>query len=210
MKKHAIIVAGGSGTRMKSEVPKQFIELDHKPIIVHTLEQFIQIDSIHIVLVLPSTEVGRWKKMETQFFGSREISVAFGGSTRSESVLAGLNLVDEGLVAIHDAVRPFISKKVIEESFQSAEKFGSGVAAVKLKDSIREIGSPSSKACDREDFVLVQTPQTFRVHEIKEAYSQTGDSFSDDATVFEQAGYMVNLIQGDYANIKITTPEDLK
>lgn len=210
MKRHAIIVAGGSGSRMQSEVPKQFLELDGKPLIVHAIEKFLQIDGIQLVVVLPKDHTDSWEQVKSIFFADKKISIAIGGSTRTESVRSGLNLVDEGLVAIHDAVRPFASNEIIEQSFHSAEAFGSGVAAVKLKDSIRKVVPQSSEARDRDQYVIVQTPQTFRVSEIKDAYSKADGSFSDDATVFEKAGYQVKLIEGDYSNIKITTPEDLK
>lgn len=210
MRKHAIIVAGGSGTRMKSEIPKQFLELNGKPIIVHTIEKFLKIDDVQIILVLPKDHINFWEEIKATFFTKVKILVSNGGATRTESVLAGLNLVEEGLVAIHDAVRPFVTTGIIERTFESAKEFGSGVVAVKLKDSIREVFSEQSEARERENYVLVQTPQTFRATEIKEAYYKTSGHFTDDASVYEKAGFQVRLVEGDYSNIKITTPEDLK
>ena len=132
--------------------------------------------------------------------------------TRSASVLSGLALINkDGLVAVHDAVRPFVSDETITQSFKSADKHGSGVAVVSLKDSIRELINDESIARDRTNYVLVQTPQTFRVSELKLAYEKAGAGlFTDDASVYEAAGFSVSLVNGTYDNIKITTPEDLK
>lgn len=214
MEKFAIIVAGGTGTRMQSEVPKQFLLHDGVPIIIKTIRAFKEADpSIQLIIVLPEEHMGHWETLLPTYPVVSEVSTTFGGATRSASVLAGLSLVhDDGLVAVHDAVRPFVDSETILESFASAEKHGSGVASVALKDSIRELDAEgSSKAMDRASFVLVQTPQTFRVHELKQAYQSVGDqSFTDDASVYEASGRVVHLIEGSYSNIKITTPEDLK
>lgn len=212
MKKFAIIVAGGVGTRMKSDRPKQFLELNGKPILVQTIEQFLKIDFIEIVLVLPEEHVNEWDSIGKQYFTDHVIKVVHGGATRSDSVKAGLASIEsDGLVAIHDAVRPFVTKDLIEASFKSAEEFGSGVAAIALKDSIRKIiEGKKSEARDRNNYVLVQTPQTFQIAEIKEAYKNVDSPHSDDATVYELQGYSVKLVEGDYSNIKITTPDDLK
>ncbi|MEP5612472.1 MAG: 2-C-methyl-D-erythritol 4-phosphate cytidylyltransferase [Cyclobacteriaceae bacterium] len=212
MEKYALIVAGGSGSRMNSARPKQFLELDGKPILVHTLEKFLLVESIKVVLVLPRDHFGDWEKIKSDYFASEELIIVAGGETRTASVLAGLNAIeDDGLVAIHDAVRPFVRVDTIERCFQSALEFGSGVAAVELKDSIRKkVGSGDSEFRDRSDYVLVQTPQVFQISRIKEAYEKVSGTFSDDATVFEMAGNKVMLVESHYSNIKITTPEDLK
>lgn len=205
-------MAGGSGTRMKSTVPKQFLLIDGVPIIVHSIRKFLQHeDSISIVLVLPADHLDQWSQIKDEFFPSEEFIVAIGGSTRTASVQSGLHEIGEGLVAIHDAVRPFVSVDTISESYKSAEKFGSGIAVVKMKDSIRELSGDHSFARDRANYVLVQTPQTFRVDELKAAYQLIDDApFTDDASVFEAAGKQIYLVDGTYDNIKITTPEDLK
>ncbi|MEO9485670.1 MAG: 2-C-methyl-D-erythritol 4-phosphate cytidylyltransferase [Ekhidna sp.] len=213
MKKSAIIVAGGIGTRMKSDVPKQFLLLDGVPIIVQSIKKFLESDkSISIVVVLPKAHMLQWESMKSQHFPDDDFKLAVGGATRTASVLSGLDLIEEGgLVAIHDAVRPYVTKETITASFESAEKDGSGVAVVNLKDSIREITGTQSNAKDRSNYVLVQTPQTFNVTKLKEAYKKIGSKhFTDDASVFEAAGNNVQLIEGSYDNIKITTPEDLK
>ncbi|MEO1253517.1 MAG: 2-C-methyl-D-erythritol 4-phosphate cytidylyltransferase [Bacteroidota bacterium] len=212
MKKSAIIVAGGTGTRMKSDVPKQFLLIDEVPILVHTIRKFLTYDGeIQLVVVLPESHLQQWQFVKSQYFPDVEIIATNGGETRSASVLSGLLFVKEGLVAVHDAVRPFVSVDTIAKSFESAEEKGSGVAAVQLKDSIRELANESSIARDRANYVLVQTPQTFDSAKLQEAYRIAGvGSFTDDASVYEAAGNKVHLIYGTYENIKITTPEDLR
>ena len=211
MRKHVIIVAGGSGSRMKQALPKQFIEILGKPIMVHTIEAFLAYDpSIHIVLVLPEAHLPTWTELKAKYLSSQDVSIAFGGATRFQSVLSGLNQVDNGLVAIHDAVRPMISKEVIGSSFDLAMTKGSGVVMVPLKDSIREKGEDGTVARDRSLYYAVQTPQTFQVELIKQAFAQEESPlFTDDASVYEASGKQVEVVSGDYRNIKITTPEDL-
>ena len=205
-------MAGGIGTRMKSDLPKQFLLVDGVPILVHTIRKFIDYDqSIDIITVLPESHLQQWKSIRLDYFPDIDIKVTRGGESRSASVLAGLAFVKEGLVAVHDAVRPFVSTDTISASFDSANKNGSGVAAVKLKDSIRELKEGNSIARDRAKYVLVQTPQTFKVDQLKRAYELAGgEIFTDDASVYEAAGYTVRLVDGTYDNIKITTPEDLR
>ncbi len=206
-------MAGGIGTRMKSDVPKQFLEIDGIPIIVRSIQKFLDYDSsVSIVVVLPEQHVDEWNEIKSTYLSSTDITLTVGGKSRTESVMSGLAKIDEtGLVAIHDAVRPFVSIKTIADSFASASKHLSGVATVALKDSIREIGADTSAARDRSNYVLVQTPQTFDVKALKSAYKIAGDGlYTDDASVFEAAGNKVHLVDGTYDNIKITTPEDLK
>lgn len=206
-------MAGGKGTRMKSDVPKQFLPVDGVPIIVHSIKKFLAYKKqLQVIVVLPEAHLSQWEAIKFQYFPDTHIEVTTGGITRSASVLSGLTLVnDDGLVAIHDAVRPFVSVETIKDSFESAKKHGSGVAVIELKDSIRELEAHASVARDRSNYVLVQTPQTFEVKKLKEAYEKAGAAiFTDDASVYEAAGYMVHLVSGTYDNIKITTPEDLK
>ena len=214
MKKFAIIVAGGSGTRMKSKVPKQFLILDDEPIIIKTIRKFESaVPDIEVIVVLPKSQLDHWDNLVDQFPFVSKVLVTYGGDTRTDSVISGLAQIQEdGLVAVHDAVRPYVPTETILSSFASAEKFGSGVAAVPLKDSIRELyPGKKSKARNRSNFVLVQTPQTFDVARLKEAYAMIEDTiFTDDASVFENAGEKVYLVEGSYSNIKITTPDDLK
>ncbi len=212
MKKHAIIVAGGIGTRMKSDVPKQFLRIDGEPIIVKSIRKFMSFErDLSIVIVLPEDHIKEWEAIKFQYFPDADFQLASGGLTRTASVMSGLALVNDGLVAIHDAVRPFVTIETISASFRSAEEKGSGVAVVALKDSIREMEGETSIARDRSNYVLVQTPQTFDVQKLKLAYEKAGVGlFTDDASVFEAAGNVVHLVEGSYDNIKITTPEDLK
>jgi 2-C-methyl-D-erythritol 4-phosphate cytidylyltransferase len=213
MQKYTIIVAGGKGLRMGGDTPKQFLPLQGKPVIVQTIQRFCEFDeSIRVIIVLPAEHVNTWLAIKAEYFPDRDIQHTIGGEQRFDSVKAGLSLIKgDGLVAIHDAVRPFVSESTIADSYKSAHKFGSGVATVPLKDSIRELKKGVSKTRNRANFRLVQTPQTFRAKEIKWAYDQaTNSQFTDDASVYEDAGYDVHLIEGSYSNIKITTPEDLK
>lgn len=198
---------------MKSDVPKQFLRIDGEPIIVKSIKKFLTYDQkISVIVVLPKTHLNEWGAIKFQYFPDTEIQSTAGGITRSASVLSGLTLIEaDGLVAIHDAVRPFVAIDTIKDSFESADSKGSGVSAVPLKDSIRELANNTSIARDRSNYMLVQTPQTFKVKEIKDAYEKAGAGlFTDDASIYEAAGYVVNLINGTYDNIKITTPEDLK
>jgi 2-C-methyl-D-erythritol 4-phosphate cytidylyltransferase len=210
-KKYAIIVAGGSGTRMKSDLPKQFLLLNHKPILAHTINQFLACDC-EVIVVLPSIHFETFKTQVLHHCDSQEMLLTEGGKTRFESVKNGLNLVSENsLIAIHDAVRPLISTETILRNFELAAQKGSAICAVDLKDSIRKIENNSSKSVNRNEYKIIQTPQTFRADLLLKAYQQPFDeSFTDDASVFEKAGFDIHLIEGEYKNIKITTPEDLQ
>ena len=213
--RYAVIVAGGQGTRMRSSVPKQFALLAGRPVLMHTLSAFCQCSfPIDVTLVLPKAEILRWKELcrEYSFNTAKEVKVVAGGATRTASVRNGLQRLgrEEGLVAIHDGVRPLITTELIERSYQQAERHGSAIASVLLKDSIRQVDKTGSKSCHREQYRLIQTPQTFRMSLIQAAYSQVGtQSFSDDASLVEHIGHSITLIEGEYRNLKITTPEDL-
>jgi 2-C-methyl-D-erythritol 4-phosphate cytidylyltransferase len=211
--KYAIIVAGGSGTRMNNSIPKQFILISGKPILMHTIECFQKYSSdINIILVLPIDQFDTWNRLCQEFNFKIDLKIIPGGATRFESVKNGLDSINDlnGLVAIHDGVRPFISYSIIQESFQAAEKYGSGITSIPLKDSIRFVNGEINRSEDRKKFRLMQTPQTFDLSLIKKAYKLTKDiDFTDDATVIEHSGVAVHLIEGSYDNIKITTLEDL-
>ncbi|MEI7977646.1 MAG: 2-C-methyl-D-erythritol 4-phosphate cytidylyltransferase [Bacteroidota bacterium] len=211
MQKIALIVAGGSGTRMETNVPKQFLLLAGKPILMHTLEAFYFAGVNQIILVLPQSQIEFWNQLcQTHGFTIQHQLVA-GGASRFESVNNGLQQCnDNDLVAIHDGVRPFISKEIILNSFETALEKGNAVATVRLKDSIRKVELLGNKNVNRDNYYLIQTPQTFKVELIKEAYAaQDHINFTDDASVLEANGHAINLIAGDYKNIKITTPEDM-
>jgi 2-C-methyl-D-erythritol 4-phosphate cytidylyltransferase len=211
-KEYALIVAGGKGTRIKSSVPKQFIELNGKPILLHTLEAFYRYSrNLTVVLVLPEDDFSLWQTISTRFNFAELVILQQGGATRFQSVRNGLDKIDgEGLVAIHDGVRPLVSEDIIGASFRLAAIHQCAVAAVRLKESIRMTDKDTTKAVDRSQFRLIQTPQTFDVQLIKKAYRMKEDvSLTDDASVAERAGHPISLFEGSFSNIKITTQEDL-
>jgi 2-C-methyl-D-erythritol 4-phosphate cytidylyltransferase len=211
-KEFALVVAGGKGTRIKSKLPKQFLELNGKPVLLHTLEAFYRYsDNIQVVLVLPEDDFEIWKDICKKFNFNKPIVLQKGGETRFQSVKNGLSNVEgPGLVAIHDGVRPLVSEDIIGASFRLAAVHQSAVAAVRLKDSIRMTDQDNTKAMDRSRFRLIQTPQTFDIDLIKKAYQTKEDaSLTDDASVAEKSGHVISLFEGSYENIKITTPEDL-
>lgn len=210
--KYALIVAGGKGLRMNQPLPKQFTNLCGMPVLMHTIQVFSAINGVEIVLVLPENHMPLWKQLCATYNFTIPHHLVAGGATRGESVTNGLNSINNNhaLVAIHDGVRPLISTEIIQTSFNEAQEKGNAVVAVKLKDSIRQITAQGNKHVNRDEFYLIQTPQTFWLHEIKHAYAtQNPDIFTDDAGIFEATGKQINLIDGSYSNIKITTPEDL-
>ncbi len=209
---HALIVAGGKGTRIKSKLPKQFLELRGKPVLLHTLEAFYRYsEKINIVLVLPEDDFPIWNELCNKHHFTKSIIIQKGGETRFQSVKNGLEKIEgPGLVAIHDGVRPLVSEDIIGASFRLAAVHQSAVAAVRLKESIRMTDQDNTKAMDRSRFRLIQTPQTFDIALIKQAYQTKEDlSMTDDASVAEKSGHVISLFEGSYENIKITTQEDL-
>lgn len=211
-KEYALIVAGGKGTRIKSALPKQFLELNGKPILIHTLEAFYRYsEKIIIVLVLPEDDFPIWNELVKKHSFNRSIILQKGGETRFQSVKNGLDKIEApGLVAIHDGVRPLVSEDIIGASFRLAAVHQSAVAAVRLKESLRMTDQDNTKAVDRSRFRLIQTPQTFDIDLIKQAYQLKEDaSMTDDASVAEKSGHVISLFEGSYENIKITTQEDL-
>ena len=212
MNLYALIVAGGQGTRMKSTIPKQFLELNKKPVLLHTLEAFFEFDPLmEIILVLPKAEVKQWEKLKLKYDIKINHTLVIGGESRFESVKNGLSKINsKGLVTIHDGVRPLVSKKIIKNCFEVAGKHGSAVTTVDMKDSIRRKTKNLNEHANRSEFKIVQTPQAFDIELIKQAYQQPfNKKFTDDASVFETAGHEIHLVQGAYSNIKITTQEDL-
>ncbi len=212
MKEYAIIVAGGKGTRIKSELPKQFLELKGKPILLHTIEAFFRYSrSIILVLVLPDDDFPIWEAITRKHQVHTPIILQQGGDTRFQSVKKGLEKIEGGgLVAIHDGVRPLIHEDIIAASFRLAAVHGSAVAAVRLKESIRMTDSDKTRAVDRSRYRIIQTPQTFDVNLIRKAYEIKEDySLTDDASVAERAGHSISLFEGSYENLKVTTEEDL-
>jgi 2-C-methyl-D-erythritol 4-phosphate cytidylyltransferase len=213
MERFAVIVAGGIGTRMGSAQPKQFLYLKGKPIVAHTIERFYQaVPTIKIILVLPDSGLYYWQEFLEEGTFNIPHQIIIGGKSRTESVNNGLSAVPySALVAIHDAVRPLVSNSIILKGFELAEIHGASVASVSLKDSIRyKKNEGNFISVNRDDFRLIQTPQTFQSTKIKEAYAALeSNDLSDDATVLELSGYPITLFDGAYENIKITTPVDL-
>lgn len=212
MRKFALIVAGGSGTRMGGELPKQFMELAGKPVLMHTAEAFLSYDAdMEIVLVLPSRHFALWKELCHRYRFDRAHRLVPGGMYRFESVGNGLNTIDgDGLVFIHDGVRPLVSKATLQRCCELASELGNAVPALKVTESIRWADDRLNRPLDREKVWLIQTPQTFRISLIKEAYKQPfREEFTDDASVLESLGYQINLTEGNRENIKITWPADL-
>ena len=214
MKKYAIIVAGGSGVRMGAALPKQYLSIGGKPILMRTLSAFSQYpEAIELILVIPFKDFDYWKQLCQDFNFTVPHQLVQGGPSRFHSVKNGLNAItaEEGLVAIHDGVRPFVKQEVIAQSYREAERSGSAVAVVSLKDSLRKVNPHGGTSFrDRSEYRLVQTPQTFKLDQIKKAFEvEEIPQFTDDATVYEYQGWEVSLIEGDLSNVKITTPEDL-
>lgn len=211
--RYAVIVAGGSGSRMASEIPKQFLLLNGLPVLMHTITKFSQCGCEAIIVVLPPSQIKYWQELCDQFRFSISHEVVEGGNTRFDSVKNGLLSIKvrEGLVAIHDGVRPCINQLIIEEGYQHAQQAGCAIAAVRPKDSLRlQQQDGSTVSVDRGKYYCVQTPQVFYTNHIIKVYEQaTTNHFTDDAAVYESAGFKVSLYEGDYRNIKITTPEDL-
>jgi 2-C-methyl-D-erythritol 4-phosphate cytidylyltransferase len=213
MQKYALIVAGGSGTRMQHDIPKQFICIGKQPILMHTIAKFYHYSAdIQLIVVLPESQFQVWEDLKIKYQFQIPHQVIAGGKERVDSVRNGLQVIDkeESIVAIHDGVRPLVSLAIIEKSFAEAAEKGNAITAVKPKDSIRKVHLNTSLAVDRTQYFLVQTPQTFQTHLIKKAYQQADiQLLTDDASVAEKAGLAINLIAGDYRNLKITTQEDL-
>ena len=212
-RKIAIIVASGTGSRMQNQIPKQFLPLRGRPVLVHTLEKFMALTDCEIILALSDPGFSYWKPIALQYFPDTPITVVRGGETRFHSVknaLAAIGGDENALVAVHDGVRPFVSVKTLLDTFNAAENFGVAVACVDCKDSVRRIEGEKNSALERGTIKLVQTPQAFRLSVLREAYKVSyREHFTDDASVAEFSGYTVHLVEGSYSNIKITTPEDL-
>ncbi len=207
----AIIVAGGRGMRMGHEVPKQFIPLGTRPVLMHTLKRFYKFNPrLTLILVLPEDQMEYWKSLCQKYGFNLPHQLVKGGETRFHSVQNGLALVEKGLVAIHDGVRPFVSMETIARCFSTAKTHGAAIPVTHLIESLRLVDGTQSKALPRESYRAVQTPQVFKTEIIKKAYNQDyKPSFTDDASVAEMAGYEIALVEGNRENIKITSPFDL-
>jgi 2-C-methyl-D-erythritol 4-phosphate cytidylyltransferase len=209
---YVVIVAGGSGKRMGTETPKQFLELAGRPVLMHTIERFKSFsDNIEIITVLPENQLRYWLDLQKKHSFSILHTLVKGGINRFHSVRNGLEFVKSpGLVAIHDGVRPFVSIDTIKRCFETAEKLGNAIPAISPTESLRILTDQGSAPVSRFIVKQIQTPQVFGAALIKKAYLQDYDKdFTDDATVLEKTGEKINLIEGNRENIKITNPEDL-
>lgn len=213
MTRYALIVAGGKGLRMGGELPKQFIPVGGKPVLMRTMEAFYDSDSeIQIILVLPHSQQDYWRQLCREFRFSLPHVIADGGETRFHSVKNGLALVKTpALVGVHDGVRPFVSPEVIARCYKLAAEKKAVVPVIEVVDTVRRLTGDGSVTVNRDDYRLVQTPQVFDAELLKKAYGQAYTSrFTDDASVVEASGGSVFLTEGNKENIKITTPFDLK
>lgn len=219
MNRYIIIVAGGKGLRMGSDLPKQFIPVGGKPILMHTVEKFAQWDpQARLLLVLPAEHQDYWRMLCREIGCRAEHRIVTGGETRFHSVRNALDVVkqdtdlsDDDLIAVHDGVRPFVSEQVITDCFHVAAESGAAVAVLPIVDSLREVQPDgTSQALDRSRYFAVHTPQVFRARLLLRAYEVPYSSlFTDDASVVEALGKHIALVPSNRENIKITTPLDL-
>lgn len=216
MKKYIIVVAGGKGTRMGGETPKQFQLLCGKPVVMMTLEHLHAIDpTIQLILVLPAEHTELWQKLCKEHSFAVPLLLAQGGSTRFHSVQNGLAQIDdleEALVGVHDGVRPFVSGEVLDKCFYEAWIHGAAVPMINVHDSLRHIvgSNGATEIVPRDRYRLVQTPQIFKLSLLRRAYEQRFvESFTDDASVVEALGEQIVSVDGNNENIKLTTPFDL-
>jgi 2-C-methyl-D-erythritol 4-phosphate cytidylyltransferase len=212
MKKYAVIVAGGSGLRMGSVLPKQFLLIHNKPILWYTLHAFLKsYKDIHIILVLPAEYYDTGLAICDEMNSGYPIQTIVGGDTRFHSVQKGLTLINEqSIIFIHDAVRCLLSPSLIHHCFEETLQYGSAIPCVDSKDSVRLIHATGHRSIKRSEIKLVQTPQTFISDILLPAYlADYQEEFTDDASVVEAANYEVHLVEGEPNNIKITTPLDL-
>jgi 2-C-methyl-D-erythritol 4-phosphate cytidylyltransferase len=210
--KSVIIVAGGSGMRMNSSIPKQFMLLGDLPLLIQTINKFHDYDStMNVIVVISERESERWKQLIVKHNFLNAHTIAFGGNNRFQSVRNGLaKILSTDLIAIHDGARPLCSTTLIKKCFDEAEKFSNAIPSIALTDSIRMIKKDKTKIVDRQKMRIIQTPQCFNFEKLKKAYEQaSNENFTDDAGVFESAGNKIHLIEGEKTNIKITEAIDL-
>jgi 2-C-methyl-D-erythritol 4-phosphate cytidylyltransferase len=210
---YVIIVAGGTGSRMQSQIPKQFIEINGQPIIIKTINCFFNFDkNIQIIICVHKEYKNYLNELLIKHKLQHHITITLGGETRFNSVKNGLQLINnnKAVVGIHDAARPFVSVKTIQNCYTMASQKGNAIPAITINESIREVNANQNKAVNRSNYKIIQTPQCFKVELIKKAFEQAYNPiFTDDATVLESMGNSINLVEGNVENIKITTPQDL-
>lgn len=222
MKDYVIIVAGGKGLRMGGDIPKQFLPIGGRPVLMHTIDRFKQYDeNLQVILVLPAEQQEYWHELCQQYNFTTPHAIANGGKERFHSVQNGLALVPddaEGVVGVHDGVRPFVATEVIGRTYEAAREFGAAIPTTAVVESLRHLtGMPSisgngsaTQSVSRAEYLLVQTPQAFDIQLLKEAYHQPYTTlFTDDASVVEAMGKQIVTVEGNRENIKITTPFDI-
>ena len=212
MNLYALIVAGGAGKRMGTDIPKQFLELAGKPVLMHSIERFRRFDNtIGIIVVIPENQFVLWENLREKHSFSVSHTLVKGGSSRFFSVKNGLQEVeDNAIVAIHDGVRPLVSTNTIIRCFRAAEEFGNGIPVINMSDSVRMITEQGNIPVNRHSLRIIQTPQVFNARLIKKAYLRDfSPEITDDAMLLEKTGEMIHLVEGNRENIKITNPEDL-
>ena len=204
-------MAAGTGERMNSDIPKQFIEVNGLPIIIHTYNVFKKIDHLNIYIVLPKTDFKKWSNYINKFIEENDIIVQ-GGDHRNISVRNGVNAIKSknGLIGIHDGVRPFLSTELINSLFIEAEKNGNAIPFTQTINSLRKIDGNKNFSVDRSKYVQIQTPQIFEIKLIKDSLNSIEKiSYTDEASLIEELGLDINLVEGEVENIKITTKKDL-
>lgn len=212
LKKIAIIVAGGSGIRMNSSVPKQFMLLGDKPVIYYSIDAFLNAyEDLTIILVLPKEYIENGAEIINQYFDTNRITITEGGVTRFHSVKNGLKFVKEAsIVFVQDGVRCFVSKALIQRCYEAALKNGTAIPAITSSDSVRIVEEGKTKSLNRKNILLIQTPQTFKSNIILSAFNTDyNEGFTDEASVVEANHQLVHIVEGDEKNIKITTQADL-
>ncbi|MDR3227141.1 MAG: 2-C-methyl-D-erythritol 4-phosphate cytidylyltransferase [Prevotellaceae bacterium] len=213
MKNAVIIVAGGIGSRMGNPVPKQFLLINNKPVLMHTIEKFIDFDeNLDIIITLPENQIQTWKNLCIKYDFKHNHTIINGGITRFHSVQNALEKISENykIIAVHDGVRPLINVETIRKCFDLATEKGNAVPVLQINESIRKIRENTSEIVNRDGIYIVQTPQIFAQDIIKQAYKQTYiPEFTDDASVVEKSGVTINFIEGHRENIKITFPSDI-
>ena len=213
MKKIAVIVAGGTGSRMNNELPKQFLLLKNKPVLYYTLKAFLDAyEDIEIILVLPKEHIGKGQEIIDGYFDNSRFQLCSGGRTRFHSVQNGLSLIkgEEAIIFVHDGVRCLITAGLIKRCYEAALELGTAIPGIECSDSVRILTDKGNKILDRNKVRLIQTPQTFHSKILLPAYAiDYKDQFTDEAAVVEAFGLKVSLIEGEINNIKITTPADL-
>ena len=213
MKKFAVIVAGGKGTRMNSDIPKQFLLLKNKPVLYYTIKAFLDVyENIELILVLPEEHIDKGREIIDGYFDPSRIRITAGGRTRFHSVQNGLALInEESIIFVHDGVRCLVTGDLIRKCYETALAEGNAIPALECGDSVRLLTNNGNKIVDRNKVKLIQTPQTFHSKILLPAYKiDYKDKYTDEASVVEAFGLTVNLIEGERNNIKITTPFDLR